>query len=159
MKEDIFEKVIPSYYIYYKDGMLKDYSEVSRFIQKAGMECLELNPEIKYVEPDYCFVNYLDGEYREKIIEIRYAQAVVKNDKQFKENEYIKFMDLPETKWICIYHKGAYNTLGISYGKIIKYIEDNKLQIVECPRECYIDGIWNKENVEEWLTEIQVPIK
>ena len=159
MKEDIFEKVIPSYYIYYKDGMLKDYSEVSRFIQKAGMECLELNPEIKCVEPDYCFVNYLDGEYREKNIKIRYAQAVVKNDKQFKENEYIKFMDLPETKCICIYHKGTYNTLGISYGKIIKYIEDNKLQIVECPRECYIDGIWNKENVEEWLTEIQVPIK
>lgn len=159
MKEDIFEKVIPSYYIYYKDGMLKDYSEVSEFIQKAGIECLELNPEIKCVEPDYCFVNYLDGEYREKNVKIRYAQAVVKNDKKFTENEYIKFMDLPETKCICIYHKGAYNTLGISYGKIIKYIEDNKLQIVECPRECYIDGIWNKENVEEWLTEIQVPIK
>ncbi|MCQ2969903.1 MAG: MerR family transcriptional regulator, partial [Clostridium sp.] len=26
------------------------------------------------------------------------------------------------------------------------------------PRESYIDGIWNKENPEEWLTEIQVPI-
>ena len=26
-------------------------------------------------------------------------------------------------------------------------------------RECYIDGIWNKENVEDWLTEIQLPIE
>ena len=25
--------------------------------------------------------------------------------------------------------------------------------------ECYIDGIWNKESEEEWLTEIQLPIE
>ena len=68
-------------------------------------------------------------------------------------------MDIPETKCICIYHKGSYDTLGKSYAKIMKYIEDNKLEIKEYPRECYIDGIWNKDNVEDWLTEIQVPIK
>jgi effector-binding domain-containing protein len=68
-------------------------------------------------------------------------------------------MDIPETKCICIYHKGSYETLGKSYAKIMKYIEDNKLEIKEYPRECYIDGIWNKENVEDWLTEIQIPIK
>ena len=26
------------------------------------------------------------------------------------------------------------------------------------PRESYIDGIWNKDSEEDWLTEIQVPI-
>lgn len=26
-------------------------------------------------------------------------------------------------------------------------------------RSCYIDGIWNKEDVEGWLTEIQIPVK
>lgn len=25
-------------------------------------------------------------------------------------------------------------------------------------RESYIDGVWNKESVEEWLTEIQIPV-
>lgn len=159
MKEEIFEKVIPSYYVYYKEGILKDYSQSSEFIQKSGMECLELNPNIKCVEPDYCFVNYLDGEYKDKNIKIRYSQAVIKEDKTFKENDSIKFMDIPETKCICIYHKGSYDTLGKSYAKIMKYIEDNKLEITDFPRECYIDGIWNKENVEDWLTEIQVPIK
>ena len=159
MKEQIFEKIIPAYYVYYKEGVLKDYSEASEFIQKSGMECLELNPNIKCVEPDYCFVNYLDGEYKEKNIKIRYSQAVIKENVPFKENDSIKFMDIPETKCICIYHKGAYNELGVSYGKIMKYIEDNKLEIIDFPRECYIDGIWNKENIEDWLTEIQVPIK
>lgn len=159
MKEEIFEKVIPACYVYYKEGVLKDYSEASLFIQKSGIECLELNPNIKCVEPDYCFVNYLDGEYKDKDIKIRYSQAVIKEDKPFKENDSIKFMDVKETKCICIYHKGSYDKLGVSYGKIMKYIEDNKLEIIETPRECYIDGIWNKENVEDWLTEIQVPIK
>lgn len=41
----------------------------------------------------------------------------------------------------------------------MKYIESNNLQITDYPRECYIDGIWNKDNVEDWLTEIEVPIK
>lgn len=159
MKEEIFEKVIPAYYVYYKEGILKDYSESSEFIQGSGMECLELNPNIKCVEPDYCFVNYLDGEYKDKNIKVRYSQAVIKDNEPFKENDSIKFMDIPETKCICIYHKGAYDKLGVSYGKIMKYIEDNKLEIIDFPRECYIDGIWNKENVEDWLTEIQVPIK
>ena len=26
------------------------------------------------------------------------------------------------------------------------------------PRECYIDGCWNKENEEDYLTEIQFPV-
>ena len=159
MKEEIFEKVIQAYYVYYKEGVLKDYSEASEFIYNSGVECKELNPNIRCVEPDYCYVNYLDGEYKENNIKVRYAQAVIKENTPFKENESIKFMDVPETKCICIYHKGHYDNLGKSYAKIMKYIEDNKLEIIDFPRECYIDGIWNKENVEDWLTEIQVPIK
>lgn len=159
MSEEIFEKVIPSYYVFYKEGILKDYSETSEFIVNAGSECLKLNPNIKCVEPDYCYVNYLDKEYKETDVKIRYAQAVIKEDEEFVENENIKFMDIPEVKCICIYHKGSYETIGKSYSKIMKYIEDNKLEIIDCPRECYIDGIWNKDNVDEWLTEIQVPTK
>jgi len=30
--------------------------------------------------------------------------------------------------------------------------------VIENIRESYIDGIWNKENVDDWLTEIQVPV-
>lgn len=159
MKNEVFVKEIPSYYVYYKEGVLKDYSETSEFIQKSGAECLELNPNIKCVSPDYCYMNYLDGEYKEKDIKIRYAQAVMKEDKPFKENDSIKFMEIPKVKAICIYHRGAYDNLGESYSKILKYIEDNNYKISDYPRECYIDGIWNKENIEDWLTEIQIPIE
>ena len=159
MKEEIFEKTVPECYVYYKEGIIKNYAESSEFIRSSAVECLELNPNIKCIEPDYCFVNYLDGEYKEQDIKIRYCQAVKKEKELFKENESIKFMSMPETKCVCIYHKGSYDELGISYGKIMKYIESNNLEITDYPRECYIDGIWNKDNVEDWLTEIEVPIK
>lgn len=38
-------------------------------------------------------------------------------------------------------------------------MEENGYEIVGAIRESYIDGVWNKEDESEWLTEIQVPIK
>ena len=159
MNYEVTIKTLPECIVYYKEGYLKKYSDSSEFILSSADECLKDNPNIKCIEPDYCYVNYLDGEYRDKDIKVRYAQAVIKSEKNFVENENIKFMELPEVKCVCIYHKGTYDELGISYSKIMKYIEDNKLEIVDYPRECYIDGIWNKEDINDWLTEIQVPIK
>ena len=60
---------------------------------------------------------------------------------------------------VCIYHKGEYNTLREAYAVLMKYISDNGYEIIDNPRERYIDGIWNKENESDYLTEIQIPIK
>lgn len=156
MNNEIILKELPSVTIYYKEGVIKDFSEITNFILASRGECLADNPDIKCITPDYCYINYLDGEYKDKDIKIRYAQAV---EKAGVENKTIKFMKLEPVNAICIYHKGAYDNLGKSYSTIMKYIEDNGYEITDFPRECYIDGIWNKANVEDWLTEIQVPVK
>ena len=72
-----------------------------------------------------------------------------------KENENIKFMDLPAHKALCINHYGAYYKLGETYNIIMDFIEKHNYKIVDKPRECYIDGAWNKESEEDYLTEIQ----
>lgn len=159
MSQEIMIKQLPACTIYYKEGVVADYSEISGFILNSGKECFKLNPDIKCVEPDYCYVNYLDGQFKERDIKIRYAQAVVEGEKPFVESDSIKFTKIDEVKAVCIYHKGAYDELGKSYSEIMKHIEDNGYEIADCPRECYIDGIWNKDDVNDWLTEIQVPIK
>ena len=74
-------------------------------------------------------------------------------------NERISFRVLLATKAICIYHKGAYDRLGEAYAYIYRYAAENGYQVAGFHRECYIDGIWNKENIEDWLTEIQLPVK
>lgn len=156
MKYEVILKELPECVVYYKEGMVKDFSEITAFILQSAEECKGTNPDIKCIEPDYCFMNYLDGEFKERDIKIRYAQAV---EKEGISNETIKFKKLEPVEAVCIYHKGAYENLGEAYAFIMKYIEENGYEILEFPRERYIDGIWNKENVDEWLTEIQVPVR
>ncbi len=157
MNNEIFMKELPDYTVYYKEGVLKDYSECLDFVLKSGEECLKLNPNIKCVSPDYCFMTYLDKEHKENNIKVRYSQAVIPSN--FVSDENIKFMKLKPVTAVCIYHKGSYSLLSSSYGALLKYIEDNDYEIIECPRECYIDGMWNKEDVNDYLTEIQFPIR
>ena len=72
----------------------------------------------------------------------------------------ISFKVFPKVQMAaCIFHKGSYNTLHKSYAMLLQYIEENGYQICGNIRESYIDGIWNKETENDWLTEIQIPVK
>lgn len=155
MKNEIFIKDIPSYIVYYRDGIIEDLSKITEFVLESGAECAEANPNLKCMTPDYCYVSYLDGEYKEKDIKIRYAQAV---EEFGNETDRVKFMKSNPITAVCIYHKGSYDKFRKSYEIILKYIENNNYEIIDNPRECYIDGCWNKENEEDYLTEIQFPV-
>ena len=104
MENEILIKKIPSYMIYYKDGVISDYSKISEFVLQAGEECKISNTNLKCITPEYCYVSYLDGEYKEKDIKIRYAEAV---EEMGKESDTIKFMETEAITAVCIYHKGA----------------------------------------------------
>lgn len=156
MSNEIFIKEIPSYTIYYRDGVISDFSKISEFVLQTGTELAKVNSNLKCVKPDYCYISYLDGEYKEKNIKIRYAQAV---ERMGIETDRVKFKELDSITAVCIYHKGAYENLRDSYNIILKYIEDNDYEIIDNVRECYIDGCWNKEDEKDYLTEIQFPVK
>lgn len=156
MKYQAVIKEIPETVVYSEERVLKDYSEVAMLVLGSATECRRFNPDIECIKPDYGFCEYLDGEHRDTDILTRYSQAVTKIG---IGNERIKFRVLPATKAICIYHKGAYDCLGDAYAYITKYAAENGYTICGYPRESYIDSIWNKENVEEWLTEIQLPVE
>lgn len=42
---------------------------------------------------------------------------------------------------------------------LMQWVEDNHAEIIGEPRESYIDGIWNQDSEEDWLTEVQIPIR
>ena len=156
MKYQVTEKVIPEKIVYTAETVLKTYSESMQWIPFVGQECHKLNPDMKCAEPPYEFCEYLDGEYKETDIRIRHNEAVTAFG---KESELIKFKKLPEVKVLSIYHKGAYDKIGEAYAFLMKYAEENGYTTAGLARECYIDGIWNKESEEDWLTEIQLPIE
>ena len=155
MQNEITIKKIPSYIVYYRDGIISNLSKITEFVLETGMICAKVNPTLKCINPDYCYVSYLDGEYKEKDVKVRYAQAV---EDFGNETDRVKFMKSNPITAVCIYHKGSYDKFRESYEIILKYIEENNYEVIDNPRECYIDGCWNKENEEDYLTEIQFPV-
>lgn len=155
MKYQVVVKEIPECIAYYEERKLSKYSDMMSFIPESGAECARLNPGLKCAVPEYEFVEYLDGEYRESDITVRHNQAVTESG---VENERIKFRTVPAAKVLSIMHKGAYEQLGEAYAFLCKYAEDNGYHVTGNPRECYIDGIWNKDDPADWLTEIQLPV-
>ena len=155
MKYQVTEKVIPEKIVYTAETVLNNYSDCTQWIPSVGQECLALNPGLKCAEPPYEFCEYLDGEHRETDIRIRHTEAVAAFG---RGNEHISFRTLPEAKVLSIYHKGSYDNIGAAYAFLMRYTEQNGYVAAGLARECYIDGIWNKESEEDWLTEIQLPI-
>lgn len=155
MQYQVIEKMIPETIVYYSEVKVKSYSDMMEIIPSLKKECRKLNPLVKCARPPYEFCEYLDNEHKENDILIRHNEAI---ESMGKESTRIKFKKIPATKVLSTFYKGAYDEIGEAYSFLMKYVEDNGYQVSGQSRECYIDGIWNKESVDDWLTEIQIPI-
>ncbi|MDL2252592.1 MerR family transcriptional regulator [Ruminococcaceae bacterium OttesenSCG-928-I18] len=142
--------------VFYYRTTLKKYEDLFGLVHKLMGILERTNPELTCVQPDYCFSVYLDGEYREEDIDLEFCQAVTGRG---VEAEGVKFKTLPATRVVSVLHKGPYRTLGAAYAAVFSWMDANGFEAAGNPRESYIDGVWNKEEEQEWLTEIQVPIK
>ena len=120
---------------------------MGQLMEQVGCEC---------ALPEYCFTNYLEPGYQDEDIAVEICEAVTK-PKQEKEGLY--FRTMPETTAACVVHRGSYGTLGEAYEAVLRYIEENGCEIAGQIRESYIDGVWNKDDESQWLTEIQIPIR
>lgn len=148
-------KELPQCVVYSKETVIPDYAAYFELMPSTGALVSAKYPDLKCTAPNYCFVKYLDGEYKEKDIHIELCEAV---DKMKEDFEDIKFKKLESVPAVSVMHKGPYQELGNAYSFIMKWIEENDYAIVDSPRESYIDGVWNKESEKDWLTEIQVPV-
>lgn len=148
-------KELPECIVYSKRLISPSYDAYFQLIPAIGEEVKKANPDLKCAVPEYCFIKYHDGEYKEKDIDIELCEAVTEFG---VETGDIKFKKIPSVTAVTVMHKGPYCDLGKAYAYIFKWIEDNCYAILESPRESYIDGIWNKKDEADWLTELQVPV-
>ncbi len=156
MKYQAVIKEIPSYTVYSAEYTLPNYAALNEIMSSLGEKVMKANPGIKCVEPGYCFNVYLDGEYRETDVHVEICEAVVSRG---KDGDGIVFKEIPATTVVSVLHRGAYDKLGDAYAYAMQWVEQNGYRVTDNVRESYIDGIWNKESTDEWLTEIQVPVE
>ncbi|WP_416151787.1 hypothetical protein ACM26V_04745 [Salipaludibacillus sp. HK11] len=60
---------------------------------------------------------------------------------------------------VSVLHKGLYDINGNTYAYVFKWMKENDYAATGNPRESFIDGIWNKESSNDWLTVLQVPVE
>lgn len=117
-------------------------------MQRLGCEC---------PPPGYCFTIEHNQEYSPTDIDIEYCEQVTAMGADSKVIQFKKIEAVPVA--ICMKHFGPYERFYESYMELFQYIEEQGYQISGHPRYCYIDGAWNQEDPEKWLSIIQVPVE
>ncbi|HWR10570.1 MAG TPA: MerR family transcriptional regulator [Rectinemataceae bacterium] len=159
MSYEVVIKELPRVLVYGTRMIVESYDSYFTEIPRIGAEMTAANPELRCAEdPFYCFIIYHDGEYREHDMDMEFCEAVTSRGNG-KETDTIKFKLIDRVpQAACVMHKGPYSTLSFAYKAVYEWIEANGFVPAENPRESFIDGIWNKDSSEDWLTEIQVPL-
>ncbi|MGL9728731.1 MerR family transcriptional regulator [Enterococcus sp. DIV0756] len=136
-------KIVPNF-----NALFSTIPEMGAQMEKAGCVC---------AVPEYCFNIYHDNEYKEENIDIEVCEAVTEMKEAVGDLKFKQIDEVPEA--VCTMHKGSYKGIPKAYAAAIKFVEDNGYEIIDSARENYIDGIWNKDCEEDWLTEIQIPVR
>lgn len=80
----------------------------------------------------------------------RLMQTTVKTLRHYEQIGLLLPYEIDDATGYCFYQ---------SHMELFAYIEQNGYRISGAPRACYVDGIWNQEDPEKWLSIIQVPVE
>ncbi|MEG0375972.1 MAG: MerR family transcriptional regulator [Raoultibacter sp.] len=149
-------KEIPSCIVYTKQLTVPDYNAYFEVIPAIGRAVKAANPTLTCAIPEYCFISYLDEEYKEKDINFEYNEAVTEFG---VDVDGIYFREIPAVTVASVMHRGSYVDLPQAYAFAMDWVEKNGYRIADTARESYIDGVWNCTDEANWLTEIQIPIE
>jgi DNA-binding transcriptional MerR regulator len=143
--------------------IVASHREVIPNYAALGVLCVEkIGPEMqrlgcKCPPPGYCFTVEHNKEYTPTDIDIEYCEQV---EEMGQDSAIIQFKRLPAVpRALCMKHIGPYERFYESFIEAFRYIEEHGLKSVGQHRTCYIDGAWNQEDPEKWLSVIQIPIE
>ena len=129
-------------------------------LDDLGRLCWEvIGPEMARLgcecpEPGYCYT-IEHGGYKPKDIDIEYCEKV---SAKGNDSALIKFKDIPEAPTaVCMKVYGPYDRLNQNLIDLLAWMEKEGWKVTDAPRFVYVDGAWNQEDPEKWLTIIQVP--
>lgn len=142
--------------------IVASHREVIKNYAALGALCVgKIGPEMSRLgcvctQPGYCFT-VEHHEYRPENIDIEYCEQV---EEMGKDSDIIQFKRLEAVpKALCVKHTGPYERFYETFTEAFRYMDENGMEMAGQPRTSYIDGIWNQEDPEKWVSLIQIPIK
>lgn len=136
--------------------IIPDYSVLGMLcVNKIGPEMQRLGCQCP--PPGYCFTMEHGKEHHPTDIDIEYCEQV---EEMGTDSSIIQFKRISAVpKALCMKHVGPYERFYESYAEAFRYMEEQGYKMVGHPRTCYIDGAWNQNDPEQWLSIIQIPIE
>ena len=74
------------------------------------------------------------------------------------EKDIIRVVDMVEHKVLSGIHEGSSDNIMESYAELVEIAEANNYDIIGSPKEVFVKSIFNCDNEDEYITEIQLPI-
>lgn len=68
-------------------------------------------------------------------------------------------MEFPPTEGISIYYRGPYEGLKNAMRELFNFAEENGLEPNGAPRSIFLEGPPNRQNKDDYITEVALPIK
>lgn len=141
----------------------KDFDENLEKMWPTVNKCIEENG-VKRTVP--CLMLYHSGwwdltqrnlMYDEQTLDVEVAEPVTK---RFAGNGEVQVYALPLVeKMACIVHNGSFATINKTFDMLFEWIQQNNYLANGPVREIYHKGDWATDNPEEYVTEMQIPIK
>ena len=159
-KIKIMEKIsiqsLPEIIVASHREIIPDYAALGPLcVEKIGPEMQRLG--CKCPPPGYCFTIEHNEEYRLTDIDIEYCEQV---EEMGHDSSIIQFKRLAAVpKALCMKHFGPYDCFHESFTEAFAYMAEQGYKLAGHLRTCYIDGAWNQEDPEQWLSVIQIPIE
>jgi Transcriptional regulator, effector-binding domain/component len=153
---------IPEHIIYFSEYFVEDMNDFfhalaeKNFLQELSDKVMLENQEIQLTDPDYNVILYMNGEYRERNVQIEFCDAVTDFGKDTKE---YRFRTVPAFTALNVLHKGPYKKLSEAYAFADQWMAENGYRKAGNPRNSTIDGCWNRDSEDDYLTEIQIPVE
>lgn len=95
--------------------------------------------------------------YDEETLDVEVVEPVTK---YFEGNGEVQVYELPKIeKMACIVHHGPFSTLGKTFDTLFEWIRQYNYVADGPIREIYHKGDWVTDNPNEYITELQIPIK
>ena len=154
--EEFSIQSLPAIIVASHRSVIKSYSSLGELcVNVIGPEMQRLG--CKCSPSGYCFTIEHDKEYKPTDIDIEYCEQV---EEMGDDSAVIKFKQLEAVpKALCMKHYGPYDRFYESYTEAFKYIYEKGYHVNGNPRTVYVDGIWNEEDPEKWLSIIQIPVE
>ena len=153
--EKVYFEALPAITVASHRTIIPSFADLGRLCcEVIGPEMARLGCECP--EPGYCYT-IEHGGYKPQDIDIEYCEKVTKKG---IDSAIIQFKNVPEVPLAaCLKVFGPYDRLYQAYLDLFAYLEKEGYSIVGAARACYVDGIWNQEDADKWLTIIQVPVE